>query len=255
MQAADDSAVLTPEQQRAADAGLKAMMPVAGRPFMDYVLSSLADAGIAEVALIVAPEHAATRRYYTIDARPRRVRVAFVVQERAVGTANAILSAERWCAGDPFLAMNSDNLYPSAVLRRLVALEGPGLPVFTRGDLVRSSNIPDERVRAFAIVEIDRGGSLSRIVEKPAAGVVEAAGETALVSMNCWRFDARIFDACRDVPASARGEFELPEAVGLAVARGVRFHTFPASGPVLDLSRRVDAAELERRLAGVTPQP
>ena len=36
--------------------------------------------------------------------------------------------------------------------------------------------------------------------------------------MNCWRFDARIFDACRDVPRSARGELELPEAVGLAVA-------------------------------------
>ena len=28
-----------------------------------------------------------------------------------------------------------------------------------------------------------------------------------LVSMNCWRFDARIFEACRDVPRSARGEY------------------------------------------------
>ena len=28
--------------------------------------------------------------------------------------------------------------------------------------------------------------------------------------MNVWRFDDRIFDACRDVPLSARGEYELP---------------------------------------------
>jgi glucose-1-phosphate thymidylyltransferase len=71
--------------------------------------------------------------------------------------------------------------------------------------------------------------------------------------MNCWRFDARIFDACRDVPASARGELELPEAVGLAVARGMRIRALPARGPVLDLSRRADAADVERRLAGVVP--
>lgn len=71
--------------------------------------------------------------------------------------------------------------------------------------------------------------------------------------MNCWRFDARIFDACRDVPKSARGEYELPEAVALAMARGVRFTAVPARGPVLDLSRRVDAADVARRLAGIVP--
>ena len=73
--------------------------------------------------------------------------------------------------------------------------------------------------------------------------------------MNCWRFDRRIFDACRDVPRSARGEHELPEAVGLAVRRGVRFRAMPARGPVLDLSRRADAADVERRLAGMAPRP
>ena len=55
--------------------------------------------------------------------------------------------------------------------------------------------------------------------------------------MNCWRFDDRIFDACRDVPRSARGEFELPEAVRLALARVMRFRVVRARGPMLDLSR------------------
>jgi glucose-1-phosphate thymidylyltransferase len=73
--------------------------------------------------------------------------------------------------------------------------------------------------------------------------------------MNLWRFDARIFEVCRDVPRSARGEFELPEAVALAMRRGVKFRAIPARGPVLDLSRRADAADVERRLAGVAPRP
>ena len=87
----------------------------------------------------------------------------------------------------------------------------------------------------------------------PARGV--ASGFTREVSMNLWRFDARIFAACRDVPRSARGEFELPEAVGLATRRGVRFKAIPARGPVLDLSRRADTADVERRLAGRAPRP
>ncbi len=81
------------------------------------------------------------------------------------------------------------------------------------------------------------------------------AGDAALVSMNCWRFDERIFDACRDVPRSSRGEFELPQAVMLAVERGVRFRAVSASGAVLDLSRRGDAAELSRRLATTVACP
>jgi dTDP-glucose pyrophosphorylase len=73
--------------------------------------------------------------------------------------------------------------------------------------------------------------------------------------MNVWRFDERIFDACRDVPLSVRGEYELPEAVGLAVSRGVEFQTFRAAGAVLDLSRRSDVALVNARLADVEPRP
>lgn len=255
MRQPDDGAVLSAEQRRAADSGLKALVPMAGRPFLDYVLSSLADAGIVEVGLVVAPDHEPLERYYRVERPPERLRVDFVVQERARGTADAVAAAEGWSAGDPFLVMNADNLYPSAVLRRLCALDEPGLPLFTRSNLVRTSNIPDERVRAFALLTVDAGGYLSGIVEKPGEEQFIAAGPSAAVSMNCWRFDQRIFRFCREVPLSARGEFELPEAVALALAADVRFRTVPARGPVLDLSTRGDASEVERRLAGVVPRP
>ena len=255
MRAADPGAVLSDPQRRAADAGLKAMMPIAGRPFLDYVLSALADAGVCEVALVVAPDHDLVRRHYHGNAPPTRIRLSFVVQPEPIGTANAILAAEGWADGHPFLAMNADNLYPAGVLRAVGQVQEPALPAFRRGELVRTSNIRDEQVQAFALVELDAQGYLSRIVEKPSAEVIAAAGDAALLSMNCWRFDRRIFDACRDVPRSPRGEFELPQAVMLAVERGVRFRAVPASGAVLDLSRRGDAAEITRRLANVTPKP
>jgi glucose-1-phosphate thymidylyltransferase len=255
MQAEDPAAVLTDEQRRAADAGLKALMPIGGRPFLDYVLSSLADAGVRDVALIVAPEHGAVRARYERDAPPRRVRLAFVVQAEARGTADAILAAEVWTGHEPFLSVNSDNLYPVDVLRSLVESGEPALPVFRRADLVRDGNVRDDQVHTFALVEVTRDGYLARIVEKPDPHLMSAAGGDALLSMNCWAFDARIFDACRAVPRSPRGEFELPQAVMLAVERGVRFRAIPAAGAVLDLSRRGDTAEVARRLQNVVPTP
>lgn len=254
MQEADDAAPLTCEQQRAADAGLKAMMPVAGRPFLDFILGSLADAGISDVALVVAPDHEIIRRYF--GARPPdRLRLAYVVQPEAAGTADAVLAAESWTGGEPFLVMNADNLYPTVALQRLAALSEPGLPAFAGDELVRTSNIPGHRVQSFALLDIGADGYLIDIVEKPSAERLAAVGPSAAVSMNCWRFDGGIFRFCRDVPRSARGEFELPEAVGLAVRNGMRFKTVPATGPVLDLSRRGDTVEVERRLSRLTPRP
>ena len=255
MRADDPSAALTEAQRRAAEAGRKAMMPIGGRPFLAFVLSALADAGVRDVALVVAPDHDLLRRRYESEARPSRLRVSFLVQGEALGTANAILAAEEWTRDGAFLAMNADNLYPVAVLRAVASLSEPALPVFTRAELIRSGNIRDDQIRTFAWLEVDGEGYLIRIVEKPPPEVMAKAGDTALVSMNCWRFDRRIFQACRDVPRSPRGEFELPQAVMLAIDRGMRFRAVPASGAVLDLSRRADAVEVSRRLAGIVPNP
>jgi glucose-1-phosphate thymidylyltransferase len=272
MRASDPSTRLTPDQQRAAEAGLKAMIPLNGRPFLDYSLSSLADAGVQHVALIVAPDHAALRAYYSTSP-PERIRLDYVVQEQPLGTADAVRAAESWVQREPFLAMNADNLYPVPVLSELAGLSEPALPVFEPEDLVKSSNIPAERIRSFAFLEVDESGYLVGIVEKPKEQVLPpdkvlppAGGSHGrmggshrigpkYISMNCWRFDERIFQACRDVPLSARGEYELPEAVGVAIREGVRFKTFAARGPVLDLSTRSDTADVSRRLAGTVPRP
>jgi dTDP-glucose pyrophosphorylase len=256
MREADTAAALTVKQRDAAAAGQKGMMPVGGtdgRPFLDYVLSSLADAGCTDVCLVVAPDHAAIRAHYD-RAGVSRVRVHYAVQPEPLGTANALLAARQFAADDPLLVLNSDNLYPLEALEDLVALHGPGVAAFERSALVEDSGFPAERVAQFAVLVADEAGDLLDIREKPGAAGLDAAGPQALVGMNLWRFDARIFQACEDVPRSARGEFELPEAVRLAVSRGVRFRVVRARGAVLDLSRQADIAGISRRLAGREPR-
>ena len=249
MRQADAAAQTTGAQAAIAATGIKALIPI-DRPFLDYGLSALADAGITDVCLVIGPEHDAVRRHYH-DTVSRRLRLAFAVQAEPSGTADAVLAAERWTAGQPFLVINSDNYYPVAALERLVRLEEPGLVGFTRAGLLNDGLIESARIARFGIVEADADDRLVRVLEKPDPRVLAAADADALVSMNCWRFDARIFDACRQVPRSERGEQELPQAVQLALQLGVAFRTVRFSGGVLDLSSRADISNVTARLRGV----
>lgn len=247
---------LTDEQATMAAAGLKGMMPFGGRPFLDYVLRAIADAGGTEVCLVVAPEHGLIRDYYTRQRPPARLRLAFAVQEEPRGTADAVLAAQPFAGTEPFIVMNADNYYPDAVLRALVDLDGPGLPAFSRQGLLRDALIEPRRVRDYAVLRIAADGTLEDIVEKPDDAVVAALGDEFFVSMNCWRFDARIFEACRRVTPSPRGELELPGAVRLAVREmRLRFRTFPVDAAVLDLSHRSDVPAVARRLASLEAEP
>ena len=250
MRSPDASARLARDQARAADAGMKAMIPI-GRPFLDFVLSALADAGIRQACLVVGPDHSSIREYYQSFSR-RRIEVTFAIQEDPIGTANALLAAQLFAASDEFLVLNSDNYYPGEVFQALSALGEPGLPAFERESLVRQSNISRERVRDYALLQMDAAGYLERIVEKPREMPSAREGNEVFVSMNCWRFDSAIFRACEHVPRSARGEFELPEAVQFGLnSLGLRFKAISFHTGVLDLTSRSDIAPVGHRLAGI----
>ncbi|MEO5798336.1 MAG: sugar phosphate nucleotidyltransferase [Gemmatimonadales bacterium] len=244
---------IDPAQAAAADRGLKMMIPDArGRPFLVHLLSSLADAGVTEVCLVVAPDHNILLDYFA-QHPAHRLRIHFAVQAEPLGTANAVLAAESWRAGRDALVLNADNLYPIEAIEALVTLDGPGLVAFDFSALVREGNVEAGRIASFAILEIRPDGTLARIVEKPDPATLAAAGPAPWVSMNLWRLDSATVAACRDVPKSARGEYELPEAIALAITRGAVLQTVRVHAGVLDLSARGDIASVAARLATLEP--
>lgn len=246
-----DNVLLTPEQSAMAEAGLKALMPV-DRPFLEYGLSALAEAGIRQVCLVIAAEGRALREHFG-QLETRRIEISFAVQEEPKGTADALLSAEDFTAGEPFLMVNSDNYYPPGVLRELGSLEVPGLALFRREALVARgrSNITPARIQGYAIAQIDEEGFLTGLLEKPDQATVEALQEPVCVSMNCWRFNTEIYPACRAVEPSPRGELELTAAVEWGRHhQGLRFRALLSDGPVLDLSQRADVPVVSGLLRG-----
>lgn len=248
MRKASEGANLTEEQARAADSGVKAMITI-DRPFLDYVISALADAGFDNICLVIGPEHDMIRDYY--DQIPKsRVKISYAIQEEPLGTANAVLAVEDFVGDDRFLVLNSDNYYPVDSYRALREAENSALIGFDREAMFAESNIPAERVAAFALATSDDKGNLVDIVEKPSPEQMEQLGEDAALSMNLWLYSPAIFEAARSIPKSARGEYELVDAVRKAKDTGEPFTVVPFKGGVLDMSNRDDIESVVAALRG-----
>jgi dTDP-glucose pyrophosphorylase len=255
MRRADTGATLTAEQAAAADEGIKAMMPIErGRPFLHYILSALADGGVNEICLVVAPDSKELQRHFHREMTLQRVRIAFAIQQEARGTADAVLAAESFVNGERFLVLNADNYYPVESYRALVNAEGCALPGFDREALVTLGNIDEERIRRYALLRVSSEGFLEEIVEKPDESTFASMGPHALVSMNLWAFTPKVFDACRRVKSSPRGELELPDAVRILMTElGEKIRVIPFTAAVLDLGTRGDVAAVDAALRNVRP--
>lgn len=252
MREPDSAAHLDAKQANVADSGVKALIPV-GRPFLDYSLSNLADAGYHDICLVVAPDHSAVRHYYYEDVRPQRIAIRFAVQQDPNGTADAVAAAEEFAGADPFVVINSDNYYPCEALAALREIDGSGTAMFERDSLIAQSNIPAERVGRFGVGLLDEiDGHLTRITEKPDDDLLASLGTDVWVSMNCWRFGPSIFEACQRISPSPRGELEIPDAVQYAIDQlGETFSVVKVRAGVLDMTGRRDIAAVAKRLAGV----
>lgn len=250
MQIDEIGVTMTPHQRSMASAGWKAMIPICGQPFLAHLLDQLVAGGIRHVCVVMGPGRHPLQSYleaYDDD----RVQLSSVVQPAPGGTAHALACARSFLETGPTVVVNGDNLYPSAVIEAVRNLHGHGLAGFHAREVLAWSQQPPERIMAYALLRTDPGGRLSGIEEKPSWTAVQAMGPDPMVSMNCWRFTPSILEALGRTRPSVRGEAELPDAVRLLLADGVRVQVVPVRSPVPDLTSSADIARVTAYLSQV----
>jgi glucose-1-phosphate thymidylyltransferase len=250
----DADVELDQEHLRAARRGHKVLMPLHGRPFLDYVVDSLLRAGLRHVCFVVAPDADVMREQAERIGSASGATVECTVQEEPLGTADAVLAAEEFADGRPFVLSNGDNLYPDGALRELAGAEDDicRAVAFERDALVQNGNLSAGRVRSFAVMTVAEDGRLLGIVEKPEDPDSYVRDGHLWVNMNLYRFTPAVFDACRAIePDPERGELELTSAVGKLIQWDeVEVRAVFSRGGVLDLTARADIATVERALEG-----
>ena len=88
----------------------KQLVPVANKPVLFYGIEAMAQAGIKEVGIIIAPETGPEIEAAAGDGARFGVRITYVVQDEPAGLAHAVLTAEEFLGGSPFVMYLGDNL-------------------------------------------------------------------------------------------------------------------------------------------------
>ena len=182
----------------------KPMLPIAGKPLLEYNLEQLASAGVREIAVVVPPHGEAIERCFGDPWRGIGMR--YVVQAEARGTGHA-LNLVRDIVGDAsFYCIFGDNLTTWAVTRLL-----PAHRDMKAAATLALFHARDPRRHGVAEVEARR---IRRIIEKP------EHPRSDLASAGMFVFEPEIFDALDAIELTSRGELELPDAVQHLISRG-----------------------------------
>src|SRR3984957_7132749 len=93
----------------------KQLVPGATKPVLFYGIEAIAQAGIEEIGIIIAPETGPEIEAAAGDGSRFGVRISYVLQDEPLGLAHAVLTAERFLAGSGFVMYLGDNLLQGGI--------------------------------------------------------------------------------------------------------------------------------------------
>src|SRR5689334_20261232 len=224
----------------------KQLVPVANKPVLFYGIEAMAQAGIREVGIIIAPETGEEIRAAAGDGSRFGVEITYIVQDEPAGLAHAVLTAEPFLADSPFVMYLGDNLLQGGMtdlVEQFREHEPQALILLTR--------VPDPQ--NYGVAELGPGGrGVVRLVEKPS----EPPSDLALVGV--YMFTPLVHTAAKAISPSARGELEITDAIQWLVDEGHTVESHIVRGWWKDTGRLEDMLEanrliletLERRVDG-----
>jgi len=210
----------------------KQLVPVANKPVLFYGIEALAEAGIREVGIIVAPETGDEVRGAVGDGSGFGLEVTYIEQEAPLGLAHALLTAESYIGESPFVMYLGDNLLRDGIVDLVEAFrssEPDALILLTRVD----------DPSAYGVAELD-GDRVLRLVEKPK----DPPSDLALVGV--YMFGSEIFGAAHSISPSARGELEITDAIDALIDAGKRVEPHVVRGWWKDTGKLEDMLDANR---------
>ena len=210
----------------------KQLVPVANKPVLFYGIEALVDAGVTEIGIIIAPETGDEIRAAAGDGSKFGAEITYIVQDKPAGLAHAVLTAEEFVGGSPFVMYLGDNLLRDG-LRGLVSTfkeaEPEALILLT----------PVEDPQSYGVAELD-GEHIVRLIEKPN----DPPSNLALVGV--YLFSPSIFEAARRLEPSWRGEYEITEAIQGLIDDGKTVRSEVVRGWWKDTGQLADMLEANR---------
>jgi UDP-N-acetylglucosamine diphosphorylase/glucosamine-1-phosphate N-acetyltransferase len=186
----------------------KAMLSIADKPILQYVVEALAQNGIRNIVLVVGYRKEQVYDYMGAGEQ-FGVDITYINQEAQLGTAHALLQA-RGVAEEEFLVLPGDNLIEADTISDFMQMKPEAVLVKRVDNPVR-----------YGVVNIDNG-EVKDIVEKP-----KEAGSN-IVNTGIYAFTAEIFNFTDSV-------LDIPDVLNNMIAGGHTINAVETDGTWLDV--------------------
>ena len=183
----------------------KPLLPLANRPTLEYAFDALKAIGITDICLVVG-ENEPKMRDALGDGSAFGVKLTYVVQTEPKGLAHAVGFAKEFVAGDDFVLYLGDAIYGGtfeAFRKRFEESDCANLNIV--------QHVPDPS--RFGVANTD-GERIVKLVEKP------KVPESDLAMAGTYFFGPELWSVLLDLQPSARGEYEITDAIQALIDRG-----------------------------------
>jgi dTDP-glucose pyrophosphorylase len=213
----------------------KPMIDVRGKPVLQHIVEGLRDAGVRRLLLIVG-YHAETVRNFFGDGRRHTVDIEYAIQTVQDGTGRVVDLARSFTGGSPFILSYGDILISPVNYKRVVDLPGDCevIVTVTRG----------EDVSKGGAVFVNEQMELVDLREKPKSGEPTSPWYNA----GLYAFRPTIFEFIARLKPSARGEYELTDAIRDLAQSGKKVKALELTGEWADVRDPEVLAKLNQLL-------
>lgn len=171
----------------------KQLLPIYNKPMIFYPLETLLKAGIKEIMMIVAPDHAGEFLRLLGSGKEFGAKFTYEIQDKPEGLPQAFTIAETFIDDDNVCMILGDNIFEEDFSQTIQA--------FKKGGHVFAKQVPDPE--RFGVVQFDEYMKATKIVEKPK----EFLSDYAITGL--YLYDNRVIQATKELKPSPRGELEI----------------------------------------------
>jgi glucose-1-phosphate thymidylyltransferase len=182
----------------------KQLLPVYNKPMIYYPLETLMGAGIKDILIIVAPDHAGDFLKLLGSGKELGCKFTYEIQDKPEGLAQAFIIGKNFIGDDNVTMILGDNLFEDDFTDPIQS--------FTGGARVFAKKVSDPQ--RFGVVEFDSNNKAISIIEKP----TDPKSDYAVTGL--YIFDNTVVQKAESLKPSARGEIEVTDLNMLYLQEG-----------------------------------
>jgi glucose-1-phosphate thymidylyltransferase len=186
----------------------KQLLPIYDKPMIYYPLSVLMMAGIREILIISTPEDRPRFEQLFGNGNHLGLELSYAVQEKPEGIAQAFIIAEEFIKEESVALILGDNIFYGHDLSSLLT----SCSHLEKGAVIFGYEVNDPQ--RYGVVEFDRSGKVTNIVEKPE----KPTSRFAVTGL--YFYDSDVVEIARSLKPSDRNEYEITDVNRVYLERG-----------------------------------